>query len=135
MQNFDLFQAKIPPTINIKSKYIKSLRLNNLYFQPKSKRKPESKKNIEKYIFNKLLKTYAKPPNFYNIKIINEIVANQKSHIVAEFKDYLIKDDCTEFFWKFYTKKESYHFLIKILNYYKQTSVVFPNYILLTENK
>ena len=135
MQNFDLFQAKIPSTINIKSKYIKSLRFNNLYFQPKSKRKTESKKNIEKYIFNKLLKAYAKPPNFYNVRIINEIVANQKSHIVAEFKDYLIKDDCTEFFWKFYTKKESYHFLIKILNYYKQTSVVFPNYILLTENK
>ena len=135
MKNFDLFQVKIPSTIDIKSKYIKSLRINNLYFQPKSKRKPESIKKLEKYIHNKLIKEYAKSPNYYNIKVINEIVANQKSHIVAEFKDYLIKDDYSEFFWKFYTTKESIHFLVKILNYYKQTSVVFPNYILLTENK
>ena len=135
MKNFDLFQVKIPSTIDIKSKYIKSLRINNLYFQPKSKRKPESIKKLEKYIHNKLIKEYSKSPNYYNIQIINEIVANQKSHIVAEFKDYLIKDDYSEFFWKFYTIKESIHFLVKILNYYKQTSVVFPNYILLTENK
>ena len=135
MKNFDLFQVKIPSTIDIKSKYIKSLRINNLYFQPKSKRKPESLKKIEKYIHNKLIKEYSKSPNYYNIRIINEIVANQKSHIVAEFKDYLIKDDYSEFFWKYYTIKESNHFLVKILNYYKQTSVVFPNYILLTENK
>ena len=135
MKKADLFQFKIPSTINIKSKYIKSLRINNLYFQPKAKRKPESKKNLEKYIHNKLIKSYFKSPNFYNIQKINEIISNQKSHIVSEFKDYLIKDDYSEFFWKFYSKKESNQFLAKILNYYKQTSVVFPNYILLTENK
>lgn len=30
-------------------------------------------------------------------KIINDIVYNEKSHIVAKFKDFLIFDDCSEF--------------------------------------
>ena len=122
-------------TSNIKSKYIKSLRKNNLYFQSKYKRKPESKKFIEKKIYNKFYKVYTETNNLYNIKVINEIITNQKSHIVAEFKDFLIKDDYSEFFWKFYKLKESKILLDKIFNYYKLTSFVFPNYILLSENK
>ena len=122
-------------TSTIKSKYIKSLRKNNLYFQSKYKRKPESKKFIEKKIYNKFHKVYTERNNIYNIKVINEIITNQKSHIVAEFKDFLIKDDYSEFFWKFYKLKESKILLVKIYNYYKLTSFVFPNYILLSENK
>ena len=122
-------------TSNIKSKYIKSLRKNNLYFQSQYKRKPESKKFIEKKIYNKFHRIYKETNNLYNIKVANEIITNQKSHVVAEFKDFLIKDDYSEFFWKFYSLKESKILLIKIFNYYKQTSFVFPNYILLSENK
>ena len=118
-------------TSSIKTKYIKSLRLNNSYYIPKSKKKLE----IEKNIHNRFIKLYSKNRDYYNVKIINEILSNQHSHIVAEFKDFLLKDELSEFFWKFYSYKESINLLKQIFKYYKITSVVFPNYILLTENK
>ena len=129
------YEERIQSMINIKSKYIKSLRNNHLYYKSSIQKITASKKSIEKYIYNKLLKNYSETQNFYNIKVINEIITNQRSRIVAEFKDYLIRDDYSEFIWKYYTLKESIDRLIIIFNYYKQTSVVFPNYILLSENK
>ena len=129
------FQEKTKPMINIKSKYIKSLRKNNLYYRAQAPKSPKSKINLEKYIYNIFNKKYSQTEDLYNIKIINEIITNQRSHIVAEFKDYLIKDDYSEFILKFYKLKESLKLLIAILNYYKQISIIFPNYILLNENK
>lgn len=35
--------------------------------------------------------------NSYTKRIINDIVYNEKAHIVATFKDYLILDDASEF--------------------------------------
>ena len=32
-----------------------------------------------------------------NKKQVNDIVFNEKVHLVAEFKDFLILDDCSEF--------------------------------------
>ena len=128
-------QEKMYEIANIKSKYIKSLRMNYLHFKTKSNKKIESKKNLEKNIYNKFHKAYLKNENYYNIIIINEIITNQKSHLVAEFKDFLIKDDISEFIFKLYALKESKKLLLTIFNYYNQTSVVFPNYILLSENK
>ena len=135
MDNLDSFKLHTSPNINIKNKYIKSLRMNHLYYKARTPKKPESRKIIEKYVYKKFHKIYKNTNDFYNIKIINEIITNQSSHIVAEFKDYLIKDDFSEFIWKFYKLKESRNLLGKIFSYYKQTSVVFPNYILLTANK
>ena len=128
-------QEKITEVTNFKSQYVKSLRMNYLYYKTKAYKKIQSKKDIEKTIYNKLKNTYSLNENYYNIKIINDIITNQKSHLVAEFKDFLIKDDISEFIYKFYSSKESKKLLITIFNYYNQTSVVFPNYILLTENK
>ena len=128
-------QEKMYEIANIRSKYIKYLRMNYLHFKTKSNKKIESKKNLEKNIYNKFHKAYLKNENYYNIIIINEIITNQKSHLVAEFKDFLIKDDISEFIFKFYPTKESKKLLLTIFNYYNQTSVVFPNYILLSENK
>ena len=129
------FKVKIQPKINIKSRYIKTLRANHLYFKAKIPKVFTSKNIIEKNIYNKFYKTYSDTNNCYNIKIISEIITNQRSHIVAEFKDFLIKDDNSEFIWKFYPSKESRKLLISIFYYYNQTSVVFPTYILLSENK
>ena len=36
-------------------------------------------------------------PLTYEINIINNIIYNEKNHIVAKFKDYLILDDNSEF--------------------------------------
>ena len=44
----------------------------------------------------------------YEINIINNIIYNEKSHIVAKFKDYLILDDNSEFLKWYYKMNESY---------------------------
>ena len=129
------FAVKIQPKISLKSKYIKTLRANHFYLKAQIPKIFTSKNIIEKNIYNKFYKTYSDTNNCYNIKIINEIITNQRSHIVAEFKDFLIKDDNSEFIWKFYSLKDSRNLLTSIINYYEQTSLFFPNYILLSENK
>lgn len=40
---------------------------------------------------------YTTSVDFYNSKIINDIMYNEKIQIVWLFKDYLIMDDMTEF--------------------------------------
>ena len=116
---------------NSKTNTVKTISLNlkNL------KNNPPSLKNLEKIVFKRFYQHYQRDENFYNIKIINEIISNDNSHIVAEFKDFLIKDDYSEFIQKFYDTKESMDLLKQIFEYYKLSSVVYPNYILLPENK
>jgi len=49
-------------------------------------------------IANKLiLENYNSDKDTIHRKIANDIVYNEKSHIVAVFKDYLIYDDTSEF--------------------------------------
>ena len=91
--------------------------------------------NLEKKIHKRFQKFYFTSIDFYNIKIINEIISNENSHIVAEFKDFLIKDDFSEFIQRFYIMEDSVFLLKQIFEYYKLSSVVYPNYILLPENK
>ena len=91
--------------------------------------------NVEKKIYKRLYNRYRINEDYYNIKIINEIISNENSHIVAEFKDFLIKDDYSEFIQKYYNKNETIDLLKQIFEYYKLSSVVYPNYIVLPENK
>lgn len=44
---------------------------------------------------------------YYNVKIINDIIYNEQTHIVSVFKDYLIYDDISEFLKRFYYRLES----------------------------
>ena len=76
-----------------------------------------------------------KNKDFYNIKVIDEIIHNESSHIVAEFKDYLIKGDISEFLQQYYKKDESLNLLPKIYEYYISCSVIFPNYVILPESQ
>ena len=55
--------------------------------------------------------------NYYNIKKIDEIVNNEKSHLVAKFKDFLILGDIAEFLQKFYTFKETQELYSEIIEY------------------
>lgn len=73
--------------------------------------------------------------DFYNIKIINDIIYNEPTHIVAVFKDYLIYDDLSEFMKRYYDKQESAVRLPKVWEFYEKYSKVFPNYVNLPENK
>lgn len=74
-------------------------------------------------------------PNAYNVQQINDIVYNEKANIVANFKDYLIFDDCSEFLKRFYRTKEIDERLPKLYDYYENYSKIFPNYIILPEAK
>ena len=90
---------------------------------------------LEKQINKKFKQLYSHNKNFYNIKVINKIICSENSHIVAEFKDYLIKSDYSEFLQKNYSLYESRKWLPKIFEYYENYSVIFPNYFILPESK
>ena len=90
---------------------------------------------LEKKIYKKFKNKYSNDENFYNKKVINEIICNENTHIVSEFKDYLIKEDNLEFLHKIYTIENCMQCLPKIFEYYENSSVIFPNYIILPESK
>ena len=92
-------------------------------------------KSIEKIAYCNFMSQNCKNKDFYNIKVIDEIIHNESTHIVAEFKDYLIKGDISEFLQQYYKKKESLNLLPKIYEYYISCSVIFPNYVILPESQ
>jgi hypothetical protein len=73
--------------------------------------------------------------DFYNVKIINDIIYNENTHIVSIFKDYLIMDDISEFLKRRYASFETKPRLTKIYEFYNKYSKVFPNYVALPESK
>ena len=83
----------------------------------------------------KLFKKYSSNSFSYNKIAINNIIYNEPCLIVAKFKDFLIYDDNTEFFRKFYPKSESMCKLYKILDLYENYSKIFPNYLVVKERK
>ena len=110
--------------------------LNKIELYKKSERKNQNIQfEIEKKIYKNFKDTYAFNADFYNIKVINEIICNENSHIVAEFKDYLIKGDYSEFIQKYYLLIDSLDCLSRIYEYYNSCSVIFPNYVVLPESK
>ena len=82
---------------------------------------------------------YNKYFNIYNKKVykilINSILSNRKTHFVTEFKDFLLYEDYSEFLKRFYKRDESFVRIIKVSKYFKETSVLFPNYSPLIESK
>lgn len=73
--------------------------------------------------------------DFYNVKIINDIIYNENTHIVSVFKDYLILDDISEFLKRSYVSFETKPRLVKIYEFYDKYSKVYPNYISIPESK
>ena len=71
----------------------------------------------------------------FGSSIINNIIYNDKSHIVALFKDYLILDDTSEFLKRFYTRAESAIRLPRFFEYYDMYSKIYPNYTAFFEGK
>ncbi len=45
--------------------------------------------------------------DFYNVKVVNDVIYNENTHIVSVFKDYLIFDDISEFLKRGYDLSES----------------------------
>ena len=94
-----------------------------------------SLKFLIKKIYKLFNKKYSKMPSNYNMNIIENIIYNEKSHIVATFKDRLIIDDTGEFLKRFYKKKETEIRLPKFYEYYDLYSKIFPNYTTFYEGK
>ena len=92
-------------------------------------------KFLEKYVHKYFITFYKNSKNEYNIRMIDDILNNESTHLVAEFKDYLIMGDITEFLQKSYNMKEVKKYLPKIYDYYNSCSVIFPNYVVLHESK
>lgn len=91
--------------------------------------------NMESLIARNLSKKYITSKDSYNLKVINDIIYNENSHIVALFKEYLIYDDISEFLKRFYKSTETFPRLHKVNDYYAKYSKVFPNYFLFKESK
>ena len=90
---------------------------------------------LEKYIFLSLKCKYYIDQFTYGTIIITNIIYNEKSNIVATFKDYLIIDDLSEFLKRYYTKIESSIRLPRFYEYYETYSRIYPNYTALPEAK
>ena len=85
--------------------------------------------------YTKLFKKYTSG-NFSFSKIsINHLIFSATCQIVARFKDFLIYDDNTEFIHRFYPREDANPRLKKIFLFYETYSKIFPNYLVLKENK
>ena len=89
---------------------------------------------IKQIIIN-FFNTYYINNDYYNSRIINDIIYNEKSHIVSQFKDNLITDDNSEFLKRFYTTNESAIRLPRFFEYHETYSKIYPNYTALPESK
>ena len=87
-----------------------------------------------KIIFCALYKKYQTTQKIINTYIIDNLIFNEKTHVVSVFKDYLIYDDNYDFFRKFYKIDESNRKLKKYLHYYEKYNITLPNYSSLPES-
>ena len=90
---------------------------------------------IEKLVLNKLILRYDKPKSFHDIKIVNDMIFNEKTHFVEIFKEFLIYGDYNEFLKRFYNLKEISNKLPVILNFYEKYSKIYANYTAIPECK
>lgn len=76
-------------------------------------------------------KKYLTSQDYYNSKIVSDIMYNENRHIVSVFKDYLIFDDFSEYLKRYYRDHEAFDRLPKVFEFYEKYSKVFPNYVAL----
>ena len=92
-------------------------------------------KSIETRIHKNFIHKYQFMPSHYDLYVANNIIYNDRTHIVSLFKEYLVIDDGGEFLKRYYRKEESIPRLKKFFKFYFLFSKVFPNYTSLYENK
>lgn len=106
-----------------------------------SYKREKNNKITPKYIMRKTLRTHDTTIKKYNTMNINAIIFDQKNHKVATFKNYLIWDETSEFFKRYYQLYESVDRIPKISEYYEEYTLFAPVYfgldslILLIMNK
>ena len=90
---------------------------------------------LEKVIFKKFNKKYNKMPLKYDSIKIDNIIFNDKIHLVSVFKELLLLNDQAEFLKRFYALYESLERLPKYFKFYDLYSKIFPNYTSIEEGK
>ena len=91
--------------------------------------KKHLKKNIiPSMIIQNCLQVHNTTLTKYNILNINAIIFDQKNHKVATFKNYLIWDESSEFFKRYYKLNESTERIPKISEYYEEYTLFAPVY-------
>ena len=91
--------------------------------------------HLEERVRKKLIRRYDKPLWYHDVKMINDIIYNEKTHFVELFKEYLIYEDINEFLKRFYNTNEISIKLPKILLFYEKYSKIYANYTVIPESK
>jgi len=71
----------------------------------------------------------------FNKHVVNNLIFNETSKVVAQFKDFLIFEDSSEFLKRMYSNEEVGQRLQKICEFYENYSKIFPNYTVFYESK
>ena len=90
---------------------------------------------IKSYIKKLLYKKYFKSRTSYQKNLIKNIIYDDRTRLVANFKEQLIINDTSEYCKRFYRMKESIIRLNNFFEIYEEFSKIFPNYTPLTEAK
>ena len=103
-------------------------------FFPNSVKKDENK-DYYKLARKMLYKKYNN--EIFSIKKIftDFLIFNNKCRLTLFFKEFLISDKSCEYLRNFYEKEDCKNILNKILEIYCLYSKIYPNYIILSENK
>jgi len=126
--------------VNMNSHKSHKDKIKNISMKMSYKRE-KNKKITPKYVMRKILKSHDTTIKKYNTLNINAIIFDQKNHKVATFKNYLIWDETSEFFKRYYKLYESVDRIPKISEYYEDYTLFAPVYfgldslILLIMNK
>ena len=95
----------------------------------------ETRIGLEKTVYKKFLTKYKFEPVELDIIQAENIIFNEKCHLVSLFKDYLIIYDENEFLKRYYTITESPIRLKKYIAYYETFNFIYPNYTAIPESK
>ena len=90
---------------------------------------------IRSYIQKLLCKKYFKSRTSYQKDLIKNIIYDDRTRLVANFKEQLIINDTSEYCKRYYRMKESIVRLNNFFEIYEEFSKIFPNYTPLVEAK
>ena len=88
---------------------------------------PHLLSKIKKFRIHTLTK-YNPKPSTYNSKVINDIIHDERKHIVCIFKNLLFWDETSDFLKRFYFLFESINRLPQIASYYETYTLFAPVY-------
>lgn len=71
----------------------------------------------------------------YQVKVINNIIFNDKSVTTSLFKEKLVIEDRTDFLKRLYKRDDLNTRLVKIFDFYENYSKIFPNYTVVPHSK